>query len=85
MNLEKEFGYQLWDPVSRRIIRSRDVVFFGDQTMEDLEKEKPKHRVARDSDIGPSPMVHDNVGEDTTENNNETSTNDDPASSANDD
>ena len=31
--------------------------------MEDLKNEKLKHRVVRDSDISPSPMVHGNVGE----------------------
>lgn len=25
-----EFGYRLWDPVNRKIIRSRDVVFHED-------------------------------------------------------
>ena len=70
-----EFGYRLWDPINRRIIRSRDVVFFEDQTIEDLKKEKPKHRVVRDFDTGSSPRVHYNSRDDTTENNNETSSN----------
>ncbi|KAL5821663.1 hypothetical protein ACOSQ3_023545 [Xanthoceras sorbifolium] len=39
----EEFGYRLWDPVNKRIIRSRDVVFLEDQTIEDFEKpEKPQ-------------------------------------------
>ncbi|PKI55608.1 hypothetical protein CRG98_024001 [Punica granatum] len=32
----EEFGYRLWDLDSRKIIKSRDVVFFEDQTIEDL-------------------------------------------------
>jgi len=37
------FGYRFWDPVEMNIIRSRDVVFLEDQTIEDIEKkEKPK-------------------------------------------
>ncbi|PKI43124.1 hypothetical protein CRG98_036503 [Punica granatum] len=32
------FGYKFWDPNSRKIIRSRDVVFFEDQTIKDLHK-----------------------------------------------
>ena len=39
----EEFGYRLWDPISKRIVRSRDVVFLEDQTIEDFEKsEKPQ-------------------------------------------
>jgi len=30
--------------------------------VEDLKKEKPKHRVVRDSDTGSPLMIHDNVG-----------------------
>ncbi|CAL9021276.1 unnamed protein product [Prunus brigantina] len=32
----EEFGYRLWDLVARKIIRSRDVVFFEDQNIEDI-------------------------------------------------
>jgi hypothetical protein len=31
------FGYRLWDPEEKKIIRSRDVIFFEDQTIEDFE------------------------------------------------
>ncbi|PKI37236.1 hypothetical protein CRG98_042388 [Punica granatum] len=34
----EEFGYRFWDPDNKKIIRSRDVVFFEDQTIEDLQK-----------------------------------------------
>lgn len=34
----EEFGYKLWDPVEKKIIRSRDVVFFEDQNVEDIQK-----------------------------------------------
>ncbi|PKI45901.1 hypothetical protein CRG98_033700 [Punica granatum] len=34
----EEFGYRFWDPNSKKIITSRDVVFFEDQTIEDLQK-----------------------------------------------
>ena len=33
----EEFGYRLWDPTTKKIIKSRDVVFFEDQTIEDLD------------------------------------------------
>jgi hypothetical protein len=32
---DEEFGYKLWDPEKRRIIRSRDVVFHEQETMSD--------------------------------------------------
>ncbi|MCI47137.1 retrovirus-related pol polyprotein from transposon tnt 1-94, partial [Trifolium medium] len=34
----EEFEYRLWDPVEKKIIRSRDVVFFEDQNIEDIHK-----------------------------------------------
>ncbi|PKI64686.1 hypothetical protein CRG98_014902, partial [Punica granatum] len=34
----EEFEYRFWDPDSKKIIRSRDVVFFEDQTIDDLQK-----------------------------------------------
>ncbi|PKI52331.1 hypothetical protein CRG98_027257 [Punica granatum] len=39
-NAHEEFGYSFWDPNSTKIIRSRDVVFFEDQTIKDLQKLK---------------------------------------------
>ena len=39
----EEFGYRLWDPIGKRIIRSRDVVFLEDQTIEDFEKPEKPH------------------------------------------
>nr|AAR96002.1 retrotransposon-like protein [Musa acuminata] len=32
----EEFGYRLWDPVNKKIIRSRDVVFLEDQLFDDV-------------------------------------------------
>ncbi|PKI79037.1 hypothetical protein CRG98_000580 [Punica granatum] len=34
----EEFRYKFWDPDSMKIIRSRDVMFFEDPTIEDLQK-----------------------------------------------
>ncbi|XP_040998981.1 protein DETOXIFICATION 27-like [Juglans microcarpa x Juglans regia] len=33
-----EFGYILYDPVDKKLMRSRDVVFIEDQTIQDIEK-----------------------------------------------
>ena len=36
----EEFGYKVWDPKTRKVIRSRDVIFHEDQTMKDSNKEE---------------------------------------------
>ncbi|KAJ8492242.1 hypothetical protein OPV22_013963 [Ensete ventricosum] len=36
-----QFGYRLWDPEKQMVFRSRDVVFFEDQTIKDLKNEAP--------------------------------------------
>ena len=36
---DAEFGYRLWDPEKQKVFRSKDVVFFEDQTLEDIKKE----------------------------------------------
>jgi hypothetical protein len=35
-----ECGYKLFDPIARKVVRSHDVVFVEDQTIEDIVKEK---------------------------------------------
>jgi len=44
----EEFGYRLWDPVNKKIIRSRDVVFFEDETIEDLDQTKKQNTVSEE-------------------------------------
>ncbi len=41
-----EFGYTLYDPQTKKGIRSRDVVFKEDQTIEDIET-KPQKEMGR--------------------------------------
>ncbi|GAA0140720.1 transmembrane signal receptor [Lithospermum erythrorhizon] len=36
---DDKFGYKLYDPVARKIVRIRDVVFFEDQTINEFNKE----------------------------------------------
>ena len=33
----EEFRYRLWDSTTKKFIRNKDVVFFEDQTIEDLD------------------------------------------------
>ena len=58
----EEFGYRLWDPTTKKIIRSRDVIFFENQTIEDLDrvkKPKPFNEEQIDLDpISPNSMGH---------------------------
>ena len=63
---QEDFGYRLWDPVEKKIIRSRDVVFFEDQTTVDFEKsDKPKSpSIPANLDPVPLPMINDEYGGD---------------------
>ena len=52
-----EFGYRRWDPVDKKIIRSRDVVFLEDQTIEDFGKgDQPKPKISDLIDMDPFPL-----------------------------
>ena len=35
---EDEFGYRFYDPTEKKLVRSRDVKFMEDQTIEDIDK-----------------------------------------------
>ena len=53
-----EFGYRLWDPINKRVIRSREVVFFEDQTIEDIKNsERPRLRTSKN--IEPTLVRHE--------------------------
>ena len=52
---EDALGYKLWDPVDRKVLRSRDVVFFEDQTIEDIEK--PKQQTSSHTPINFDPVL----------------------------
>ena len=70
----EEFGYRLWDPLNKKIIRSRDVVFLEDQIFEDcdkVQKQKSPANVPVSTSSVPSPIVHDDHGRDEQENHEE--------------
>ena len=39
---EDEFGYRMWDLLDKKVIRSRDIIFMEDKTIEDWRQQKPK-------------------------------------------
>jgi hypothetical protein len=50
-----EFGYKLWDPKKKKMIRIRDVVFHENENIKDFEKsEKSKSTVEGVSDLTPT-------------------------------
>ena len=58
----EEFGYRLYDPVDKKVVRSRDVVFLEDQTIEDINKLESVESSTNDLvDLDPlnPPIVHD--------------------------
>ena len=61
----EEFRYMLWDPMSKKIVRSRDVVFLEDQLVDDGDKvEKDSSSIEIPIRIDPvvPPIVHANHG-----------------------
>jgi hypothetical protein len=61
-----EFGYKLWDPIKKKTVRSRDVVFIKDETIQDNGKlEKPKATTSQAvlDPVNP-PLMHDDHGGD---------------------
>ena len=48
-----ELGFRLWDPVNKKIVRSRDVVFYEDQTIHDTQQSKKSKTI----------VVHNSGGE----------------------
>ncbi|KAG8372283.1 hypothetical protein BUALT_Bualt12G0050200 [Buddleja alternifolia] len=62
----EEFGYRLWDPVNRKVIRSRDVVFLEEQTSDDTkqsERKESSQEILDDLDPVPSRTVRDHRGD----------------------
>ncbi|GFS33196.1 hypothetical protein Acr_00g0026970 [Actinidia rufa] len=55
-----EFGYRFFDPINRKLIRSRDVIFMEDHTIEDIDKAEkgvPTSENEEMVDVDPVPIV----------------------------
>jgi hypothetical protein len=59
-----EFGYRLWDPIKKNTMRSRDVVFIKDETIQDIGKPKKPKATTPEVVLDPvnHPIVHYNHG-----------------------
>jgi hypothetical protein len=64
----EELGYGLWDPIKKKTVRSQDVVFIEDETIQDIGKpKKPKATTSTPQvDVDPvnPPLVPDDHGGD---------------------
>lgn len=63
----EEFGYRLWNPMDKKVIRSKDVVFFEGQTIEDIGKDEQPEKIASnliDLELIPTPTAHNDNEED---------------------
>ncbi|KAJ4721123.1 Retrovirus-related Pol polyprotein from transposon TNT 1-94 [Melia azedarach] len=54
---QDEFGYRFYDPVQKKLVRSRDAIFIEDQTIQDIEKLKEEMPQYSDTliDLDPVP------------------------------
>ena len=68
-----EFGYHFYHPVDKKLIRSRDVVFFEDQTIEDIDKTEQLDSHADQSlvDVDPIPIINISYAHEGTQGNNQ--------------
>ena len=57
---QDEFGYRFYDPVEKKLVRSRDVVFMEDQTIQDILKTDTPVPQCSDGliDLDPVPLTH---------------------------
>ena len=54
---DEEFGYRLWDPKQKTVIRSRDIVFHERQTIEDIKKPTVSHESSSSAmRVAPDPL-----------------------------
>ena len=59
---DAKFGYKLWDPKEKKMIKSRDVVFHENENLVDFEKtEKPKPTVEGVPNLTPTSSSLDNA------------------------
>ncbi|WKA08799.1 hypothetical protein VitviT2T_026489 [Vitis vinifera] len=57
---QDELGYRFYDPVQKKLVRSRDVVFMEDHTIQDIEKTNPMESQHSGDliDLDPAPLTN---------------------------
>ncbi|KAL5842405.1 hypothetical protein ACOSQ3_013008 [Xanthoceras sorbifolium] len=61
---QDQFGYRFYDPVHKKLVRSRDAVFVEDQTIEDIDKDVPStNGDSTDLELVPPTPVPRQVGD----------------------
>lgn len=58
---DEEFGYRLWDPEKKRVIRSRDVVFHEQETMSDSATQEKAKESGGNVDLTPVSPPRENA------------------------
>ena len=59
---DAKFGYKLWDPKEKKMIRSRDVIFHENENLANFEKsKKPKTTIGSVLDLTPTSSTSDNA------------------------
>ena len=58
---QDDFGYKCYDPLGKKLIRSRDVVLMENQTIEDIDKVERSSSSSNGDlvDVNPIPMADD--------------------------
>ncbi|RDX95980.1 hypothetical protein CR513_21418, partial [Mucuna pruriens] len=47
-----EYGYKMYDPVEKKLVRSRDAQFMEDETIEDIDKNGEQHNYVGNQQLG---------------------------------
>lgn len=65
--VQVKFGYRLWDPINKKIMRSRDVIFFENKTIKELDKKRNLESSSEKHDdldsVFPSVMHDEYIGD----------------------
>ena len=58
------FGYRIYDPIEKKLVRSRDIIFMENQTIEDIDKAKKVESSSFDGIVHHDDVSHTSVHDD---------------------